>query len=404
MPVQQESSKIERVEAEPASAPTRITTVGSPADWFHLYFPRRPFEERLDVLLVGEAYHRARALAYGNTDCRFVVVHDVADVLDCLEELKAREGIENIDVMLGDLKEIEVLETRFDLVFFDCSVAQASDLDRWLGAIWNVLRSEGSLHLKVPGRYGWHGISLLRRLGAALEIPTGAEGRDAAQELVAAVTDSNRGSTDESEAAAVAIDRRLLDRITQPEEAAFTVDEVLAVLEGSGYRLQRLLYQAPYLPDACGLAADSQLCGDALALPPREQWALVELFRGSMGSHEMIACRSDRVASSFEVDLDGEDWLSYVPVLSPLLETEFDDLLPGTAMRVRCRGHLYPEIKVLLDATQAALCRSIDGSRSAGDLVALVDSEKADEAVSYVQNLLISLWRYDYIWFQTQPQ
>jgi len=110
------------------------------------------------------------------------------------------------------------------------------------------------------------------------------------------------------------------------------------------------------------------------------------------------------VASSFEVDLDGEDWLSYVPVLSPLLETEFDDLLPGTAMRVRCRGHLYPEIKVLLDATQAALCRSIDGSRSAGDLVALVDSEKADEAVSYVQNLLISLWRYDYIWFQTQPQ
>jgi hypothetical protein len=218
------------------------------------------------------------------------------------------------------------------------------------------------------------------------------------------VTDSNRGSTDESEAAAVAIDRRLLDRITQPEEAAFTVDEVLAVLEGSGYRLQRLLYQAPYLPDACGLAADSQLCGDALALPPREQWALVELFRGSMGSHEMIACRSDRVASSFEVDLDGEDWLSYVPVLSPLLETEFDDLLPGTAMRVRCRGHLYPEIKVLLDATQAALCRSIDGSRSAGDLVALVDSEKADEAVSYVQNLLISLWRYDYIWFQTQPQ
>jgi SAM-dependent methyltransferase len=403
MPTLREDSVTNPIEVKPESTSTRTTTIGSPADWFHLYFPSRPFEARLDALLVGEAYHRARALAHGNTDCRFVVVHDDADVLDSLEELKAREDIGNMEIKRGAAKEIEALETRFDLIFFDCSVGQPRDLDRCMRAMRSVLRPEGSLHLKVPGRYGWHGIGLLRRLAATLSIHPGAEGREAAQELVAAVTEANRGSADESEAAAVAVDRRLLGRIVQPEQAAFTIDEVLAAFEGSGYRLQRLLYQAPYLPDACGLAADSQLCEDALALPPHQQWALVELFRGSMGSHEMIACRSDRERTSYDADLDGQDWLAYVPVLSPLLETEFDGLLPGTAMRIRCRGHLYSEISVLLDATQAALCRSIDGSRSAGDLVALVDAEETDESVSYVQNLLKSLWRYDYIWFQTQP-
>ena len=402
MPILRQGSTTKPTELKPEPTSSPITTVGSPSDWFHLYFPSRRFEERLEVLLVGEAYHRARAFAYGNPDCRFVAVHDAADVLDSLEELKMRETVENIEVMPGGSEEIEALETRFDLIFFDGSFAQPSDLERFLRAMRSVLRPEGSLHLKVPGRCGWHGMSLLRRLAAALAMPAGAEGREAAQELVTAVTEANRGAADESEAAAVAVDRHLLNRITQPEEASFTIDEVLAALEGSGCRLQRLLYQALYLPDACGLAADSQLCDDALALPPCQQWALVELFRGSMGSHEMIVCRSDRAVQSFEIHLDGEDWLSYVPLPSPLLETEFNDLLPGSAMRVRCRGHLYREISVLLDATQAALCRSIDGSRSAGDLVALVDSEKADEAVSYVQNLLKSLWRYDYIWFQTQ--
>jgi hypothetical protein len=398
MTVQQESLTIAPVGEEPAES---ATTVGSPREWFHLYFPARERAARLDVLLAGDACQRTRALAAGNQECRFVAVHGDPEVVDSLKAMKVREATENVEVLSGGPAEVEALGCEFDLIFVDCSLGRASDLDVWLRSLREVLGREGSLHLKVPGTYGRQGLNVLRQLSAALGIPPGDVGREAAQELISAVTESNRGESGELEAAAVVSDRRLLDQMTQPVEAAFAVEESIAALERNGYFFQRFLYQAHYLPEASRLALKPELLADVCALKPSKQWALMELYRGTMACHEMIACRTDRPIESAVVDLAGCEWLRYVPELSPLVEGEFADLPPGAVMRVRCRGHAFREISVLLNETQTALCGAIDGRRTGRELVDLLDAEMGQEATEYVGHLLRSLWRFDYCWFRT---
>ena len=257
MIVQQESLTRAPVAEESAES---ATTVGSPREWFHLYFPARE-RTALDVLLAGDACHRARALAAGNPECRFVAVHGDPEVVEALRSMKVREARENLRVLSGGPGEIGELGSEFDLIFLDCSFGRSGDLDVWLRSLREVLGREGSLHLKVPGRYGRQGLNVLRQLSATLGIPPGDAGREAAQELIRAVTESNRGESGDVEAAAVVSARRLLDQMTQPVEAAFPVEEGIAALKRNAYFFQRFLYQAHYLPGGKPVGIESRTTG-----------------------------------------------------------------------------------------------------------------------------------------------
>ena len=43
-------------------------------------------------------------------------------------------------------------------------------------------------------------------------------------------------------------------------------------------------------------------------LPDAERHAAVELFRGDIAMHSLVACRDDRPAENYQVSFDGQAW------------------------------------------------------------------------------------------------
>jgi hypothetical protein len=67
---------------------------------------------------------------------------------------------------------------------------------------------------------------------------------------------------------------------------------VFDLLDASDLRFGRWVRQAPYRPQ-CGVVSEVPHGRQIAALPPAEQFAAMELFRGTMVRHSLIAYRAD---------------------------------------------------------------------------------------------------------------
>ena len=64
-------------------------------------------------------------------------------------------------------------------------------------------------------------------------------------------------------------------------------------IERNGLTFRRWYWQAPYLPQ-CGAIAATPHANRLAALPEREQYAAMELWRGTMTSHSVIVSSKRR--------------------------------------------------------------------------------------------------------------
>ena len=120
----------------------------------------------------------------------------------------------------------------------------------------------------------------------------------------------------------------MADALLHPLERAYTVDEVYAWLERCGLSFGRWIEQAPYLPQ-CGVVAKSPHAARLASLPPRLQHAAIELFRGTMVSHNFIAYRDDHAGENQPITFVGDGWRAYVPIALPWTVCVRERLPPG---------------------------------------------------------------------------
>ena len=194
----------------------------------------------------------------------------------------------------------------------------------------------------------------------------------------------------------------MLDALLRPEETSFDVPALYKLLERSGLSLQRFLYQAHYFLECSRLAAFPELLAEVQQLPETEQFALAELYRGSMASHEVVVCRDDRPTASWRIGFDGGDWPRYVPIRNPGLGISEQDLPAKTAARLHWESHAFPGINALVDSLQARLFNAVDGRRTISEVVSHAGAEFDEPAArEYARNFFRSMWRFDYFWFRT---
>ena len=79
----------------------------------------------------------------------------------------------------------------------------------------------------------------------------------------------------------------LADTLLNPRDRVYSVPQLFEFIEGAGLEFRRWFRQAPYLPQ-CGAMAASPHHARLSALPAPEQYAAVELWRGSMVRHSPI--------------------------------------------------------------------------------------------------------------------
>ena len=125
-------------------------------------------------------------------------------------------------------------------------------------------------------------------------------------------------------------------------------------------------------------------------LPVEEQYAAMELFRGTMVRHSLIAFANAVPA----LDFTGEAWRTYIPVRLP------DTIIiregsPGGASGVLInRNHSYTDLCLPIDGRRERLLNAVDGRRTIEEVA------HAGGSLELARVFFRQLWEWDQVVFE----
>ena len=184
----------------------------------------------------------------------------------------------------------------------------------------------------------------------------------------------------------------LADALLHPHDRAYSVAQLFEFLEAGGLTFGRWVRQAPYSP-RCGLIGRVAATTQIAQLAPAEQFAAVELLRGTMARHSLIAHRDDSADRAQSVTFDGDAYLDYVPIRASDTISVQERLPAGTAAVLINRKHAYTDISLALGAEEKRWFDAIDARRTIGE-IAPVEGRRATRRAFFER-----LWWYDQVVF-----
>jgi SAM-dependent methyltransferase len=365
---------------------------------YHLLWPDRPYRADLDILIAGCGTWQAAKYALTRPKARVVGIDVSETSLDHTDRLKRQYALMNLETRQLPIEHVAALDRQFDLIVCTGVLHHLADPDAGLRALQSVLKQDGAMSLMVYARYGRTGVYMLQEYCRRLGIGTSPQEIDDLMASMQAlpqhhpVTAVLRGSRDAQDRDALA------DALLNPRDQAYSVPELFNFIERNGLAFSRWVAQAPYLPQ-CGAISTTPHAARLQALPDREQYAALELWRGTMTTHSVVVRRSDGDECP-SVRFDDDRWRRYVPVRLPWTVCVRERLPAGAAGVLLNRSHTYPDLVLVVGAQAKRMVDAIDGSRSIAEIVALVGGH---DAWSHARVLFEQLWRYDQAVFDVSP-
>jgi SAM-dependent methyltransferase len=359
----------------------------------HLFWPTEPYRDDRTILVAGCGTSQAAKYALRWPRAKVTGIDVSATSIEQTELLKRKHCLDNLEVVQLSVERASELGCKFDYVVCTGVLHHLSDPDKGLRALHDVLEPDGAMHVMVYAPYGRAGVYLLQDYCRRLGIGTSSkEIKDLVASLKALPPDHPlipllRNAPDFRTEAALA------DALLHPQDRAYSVPQLFNFLAAGGLRFGRWLRQAAYLPQ-CGVFASSPHQPLLTRLPMPEQYAAVELFRGSMVRHSVVAYRNDR-PNHESIDFTGDAWLGYVPIRMANTICVQEKLPPGAAAVLINRSHTYTDIYLPVNAQQKNLYDAVDGKRSIGEIA----PETALRKIARV--LFDGLWQYDQVVFDT---
>src|SRR5262245_62768852 len=318
---------------------------------FHLLWPHRRYPARLDILVAGCGTWQAAKYAISRSDSRVIGIDISPTSLAYTEQLKRRHALTNLTTTLLPLERVAELGRSFDLIVCTGVLHHLPDPDAGLRALRNVLKPDGALQLMVYGAYGRAGIYMIQEYCRLLGVT------DSAQDLrdLAAALGGLPGDHPLANTFLHAKDFRhpdsLADALLHPQDRAFTVPQVYAWLERCGLTFGRWYQQAPYLAQ-CGVMATTPHSARLAALPAPAQHAAVELFRGTIAKHHLIAYRDDHPEEGQPITFVGHGWREYIPMVLPWTTCIRDRVPPGRVAVLINRAHVFADLALAVDSSE----------------------------------------------------
>jgi len=366
---------------------------------FHLAWPTQAYREDRSILVAGCGTSQAAKHALRWPEARVIGIDFSATSVRHTEALKRRYDLDNLEVHQLPVERIGALGSTYDQIVCTGVLHHLADPAVGLAALREVLRPDGAMHLMVYAPHGRIGVYMLqefcRRVGIAAT-------DDGIQELVAALgalppahplATLLRQAPDFRQASALA------DALLHPQDRAYSVPQLFDLLERAGLRFGRWLKQAPYTPE-CGVLPKIPQASRLAQLSPADQYAAVELFRGTMVRHSVIAYRDDGPVGVQRIGFAGDDWLGYVPLRMPDTVCVQERLPPGAAAVLINPTHAYRDLVMPIDLTEMGWFDAIDGDRSIGGIVeSTLTSSPATPKRDLARAFFEKLWHYDQVVF-----
>ena len=280
---------------------------------YHLLWPARSYKEDHSILIAGCGTSQAAKHALRWPAAQVTGIDFSATSVSCTEELKRKYNLDNLQVRQLPIERARELETSFDQIVCTGVLHHLADPDMGLSALRNVLKPDGAMHLMVYAPYGRTGIYLLQEFCKRLGIhATDAE----IQDLIAALSALPPGHPLETllrEAPDFRHEAELADALLHPQDRAYSVPQLFDFIARGGLTFGRWIKQAPYSV-RCGVVAKIPQAARMTRLSLAEQYAAIELFRGTMVRHSLIAYRNDNPSAPQQIRFADDTWLGYVPI------------------------------------------------------------------------------------------
>jgi SAM-dependent methyltransferase len=367
---------------------------------YHLFWPARPYDEDHFILIAGCGTSQAAKHALRWPAAQVVGIDFSATSVRCTEELKRKYSLNNLQVHQLPIERVNDLKMNFDQIVCTGVLHHLADPDAGLRALRGVLKPNGAMHLMVYAPYGRAGIYLMQEFCKRINIQaTDEEIRD----LITALGALPPGHPLEKllrEAPDFREEAALADALLHPQDRAFSVPQLFDFIKRGGLTFGRWIRQAPYISQ-CGVIANIPQASRIAQLPLAEQYAAVELFRGTMVQHSMVLYRNDSHDTQ-PVTFAGDTWLGYVPIRMSDTICVQERLPPGAAAVLINQNHIYRDLIMPIDSTEKRLFDAIDGKNSIGDIVQrTLPSSPTKSQLDMARTFFQRAWWYDQVVFQT---
>jgi SAM-dependent methyltransferase len=356
----------------------------------HLFWPHEPYRDDRTILVAGCGVSQAARYAMRWPRAQVVGIDVSATSLEFSDGLKRKYRLTNLELHRLPVERAAHLARTFDHVVCTGVLHHLGDPDAGLAALRETMEPGGVLHLMVYAPYGRAGVYLLqdycRRLGIGVTRP---EIADLLASLKALSPDHPlvpllRNSPDFGAEAGIA------DALLNPQDRPYDVPQLFELLRRGGLQFHRWIRQAPYLP-SCGAIATSPHAPRLAQLARADQYAAIELFRGTMVRHSLAACR-DANGAGQAISFEGDAWPGYVPIRLPETITVRERLPPGAAAVLINQGHTYTDLYLPISGAEARLLEAIDGTRTIAQIA-------GPDGLTTARSLFRRLWDYDQVVF-----
>jgi SAM-dependent methyltransferase len=365
---------------------------------FHLLWPADPMRSGQEILVAGCGTSQAARYALREPDARITAIDISETGLRHTRDLRQKYDLQNLDLHQLPIENVQALDRTFDHIVCTGVLHHLADPDLGLRALREVLHPRGAMHLMVYAAYGRAGIYMMQEYCRLLGISGSDEDlRDLGTTLEALPGDHPLGRP-MREAMDFSHPDALADALLHPLDRAYTVPQLYAWLERGGLSFGRWLEQAPYLAQ-CGMVAKTPLAARLAALPAPLQHAAVELFRGTMVRHKLIAYRDDRARARHAITFSDDAWRGYVPIRLPWTVCVRERVPRGSVAVLINRAHPFPDLILPVDSAGDRLLGAIDGQRTLTEILRSVGLDAADEeqALSFFERL----WQFDQVVFDS---
>jgi SAM-dependent methyltransferase len=368
---------------------------------FHLFWPGKPFREDFTILVAGCGTSQAAKYALRWPKAQVIGIDFSATSLSATENLQRKYHLNNLQLHQLPIERAGELGTSFDQIVCTGVLHHLPDPDAGLKVLRDLLQPDGALNLMVYAPYGRAGIYMLQEFCQRLGIQATDEG---IRELIAALGSLPPGhplGTLLAEAPDFREEAALADALLHPQDRAYSVPQLFDFLEKGGLSFGRWVKQAAYSPH-CGVMAKIPQSSRITQLPAAEQYAAVELFRGTMVCHSVTAYRDDTPDMSQPISFKGDDWLDFVPHRLPETIAVQERLPPGAAAVLINQAHTYRDMYLPITAVEKSLLDAIDGNRRLGEImVKTLPSTQQNSQSDRVRVFFERLWWYDQVVFAT---
>jgi len=298
--------------------------------------------------------------------------------------LQDKHGLTNLKLFQGDLMEVGNVGTPFDVILCTGVLHHMADPAAGLAALRDVLAPEGVMVLMLYGQTVRTGVYMLQDAFRRMRIAQSAEGVGQVRQILGELPSRHYAQDYIRAAEELKHDTAVVDTFLHPQDRAYTVPQLLELIENAGLRFQNWVDNYVYWRNGAW-GPDSAVAAAVDPLLPREHWAAVEMLRQAAGMHFFTVRHA--ATDGGTVDFDTGDWPRFVPHRMPGLSKEGDGQFRRGPYELKCSD------------LEEFVLDGVDGVRTIADVVEVPALEQfpVEERDEFARRYFEHLWKLGHV-------